>query len=168
MLIDVLSVLAEHEDVPQPLASAVAERFARYAAVQERMIGPDGSYPPLGRSLAYRAGAFQHLAQAALQHRLPPELDPGQVRSALTAVLRRTLDAPGTFTDTGWLEVGVAGRQPTLGESYISRGSLYLCSTAFLPLGLPESDPFWSRPEMDWTAKAIWSGQARGLDHAIS
>jgi hypothetical protein len=41
----------------------IDERAKRYAAVQERMIGPDGTFPPIGRSLAYRCGAF-HLLRA--------------------------------------------------------------------------------------------------------
>jgi hypothetical protein len=40
-------------------------RAQRYAEVQERLIGPDGTFPPLGRSLAYRFGAFHLLAQMA-------------------------------------------------------------------------------------------------------
>ena len=40
-------------------------RAARYAAVLERMIAPDGSFPALGRSIVYRCGAFHALAQAA-------------------------------------------------------------------------------------------------------
>ena len=64
----------------------------------------------------------------------------------MSAVIRRTMDAPGTFDSAGWLTVGFAGHQPKIGESYISSGSAYLCAVGFLPLGLPASDPFWSAP----------------------
>jgi hypothetical protein len=121
----------------------------------------------VGRSLAYRFGVFQHLAQAALQDRLPPEVRPAQVRDALTSVLARSLSAEETFTRNGWLNVGVAGHQPGLGEPYISRGSLYLCTTVFLPLGLPASDPFWSDPPADWTAKRVWNGSDLPTDHSL-
>ena len=80
---------------------------------------------------------------------------------ALAATIRRTLDALGTFDDQGWLRVGFAGHQPSLAEPYISTGSLYLCTAAFLPLGLPPSDPFWSGPAEPWTQQRIWAGADR-------
>jgi len=139
----------------------VAARAKRYAAIQERLISPDGSYPAVGRSIAYRCGAFQVLAQQALLGNMPKS------RAALTAVIHRTLDAPGTFDANGWLTVGLCGHQPHLGENYISTGSLYLCSAALLPLGLKPSDPFWSAPAEDWTARRVWRGEDAPADHAL-
>ena len=140
------------------MRAPVLARARRHAAVQERLIGPDGTFPAIGRSIAYRAGAFQLLAQIALRRALPEGVAPGQVRAALSAVLLRTLDAPGTFDANGWLRIGLAGHQPGVGERYISTGSLYLCATAFLPLGLPPDDPFWAQPAQPWTARLAWSG----------
>lgn len=148
-------------------ANVVEARAERYAAVQERLIAPDGTFPPLGRSLAYRCGAFHHLAHQAWRGALPTELVPAQVRSALTAVVRRTLETDGTFDADGWLRVGLAGHQPSLAEPYISTGSLYLCMLAFHPLGLPASAPFWRDPAIDWTQRRIWSGQNQPADHAL-
>ena len=71
-------------------------------------------------------------------------MSPAQVRGALTAVIRRTLEAPDTFDADGWLRIGFCGHQPGVGETYISTGSLYLCAVALLPLGLAASDDFWS------------------------
>lgn len=139
----------------------------RYAVLQERMINTDGSFPVTGRSICYRGGAFHHLADMSLRHQLPQELKPAQVRSALTAVLKRTLDAPSTFTSAGWLNLGLAGHQPGLAEGYINTGSVYLCSAIFLPLGLPETDAFWSAPAEPWTAVKAWSGQDLPADHAV-
>jgi hypothetical protein len=150
------------------LLPKVLKRAHRYAAVQERMIGPDGTYPPLGRSIVYRCGSFQVLAQIALRRDLPDGLAPAQVRGALTAVIHRTMDAPGTFDENGWLRVGLAGHQPHLAESYVSTGSLYLCSVALLPLGLPPNDPFWVDPATDWTQKKAWSGVDLKADHALN
>lgn len=138
------------------LRAPALTRAQRYAVIQERSINADGSFAPIGRSLAYRCGAFQLLAQLALEDRLPPGLPPAQVRGALGAVIRRTLDAPGTYDANGWLTIGLCGHQPGLGETYISTGSLYLASTAFLPLGLPATHPFWSGPDLPWTAQRIW------------
>ncbi len=61
-------------------------------------------------------------------------------------VIRRTIEAPGTFDANGWLQIGFCGHQPGVGETYISTGSLYLCAVGLLPLGLPPADPFWSAP----------------------
>lgn len=151
----------------ETLLPAIRERAVRYAGVLERLIAADGTFPPIGRSLAYRCGAFQHLAQMALRRELPASVSPPQVRDALTAVIRRTLEAPGTFDEAGWLRIGLCGHQPGLGEMYISTGSLYLCTTAFLPLGLPADDPFWTLPEAPWTSVKIWRGDNHGSDYAI-
>jgi hypothetical protein len=167
MLLDVVGTLVEANQERTELLETLRTRARRYAAVQERLIAPDGSFAAFGRSLAYRCGAFQHLAQVSLQHLLPEELPAGQVRSALTAVIRRTMEPKGTFDAQGWLQIGLCGHQPGIGESYISTGSLYLCTTAFLPLGLPASDAFWASPAQDWTARRIWSGQDVKPDHAL-
>ncbi|WP_324673848.1 DUF2264 domain-containing protein [Hymenobacter sp. GOD-10R] len=167
MLLDVVGTLVAANKESKELLERLRARARRYATVQERLVGPDGSFAAFGRSLAYRCGAFQHLAQVALQQQLPPELPAGQVRSALNAVIRRTMEPKGTFDAKGWLQIGLCGHQPGIGESYISTGSLYLCTSAFLPLGLPASDAFWASPAQDWTAKKIWSGQDVKTDHAL-
>jgi hypothetical protein len=166
MLVDVLDACGNESPAWREIAGRVRERAKRYAAVQERMIGPDGNFPAIGRSIAYRCGAFHLLAQAALRHALPDGVSPSQVRGALTSVIRRTLGAPGTFDGEGWLRIGLCGHQPGIGETYISTGSLYLCSVALLPLGLPATDEFWTAPPQPWTSVKAWSGQPFPIDHA--
>lgn len=139
----------------------------RYAIIQERLINTDGSFPVIGRSIAYRGGAFHHLADMALRKQLPEALKPAQVRCALTAVINKTTEAPSTFTKEGWLTIGLYGDQPDIADSYINTGSLYLCSAILLPLGLPETDEFWSAPKEPWTAVKVWSGQSLPADHAL-
>jgi hypothetical protein len=168
MLIDVLEASGREVNAWKNLVEPVRGRARRYAAILERLVAPDGSFPAIGRSLAYRCGAFQLLAQMALRRELPEEIEPAQVRGALTAVIRRTLEAPGTFDQAGWLTIGLCGHQPDVGETYISTGSLYLCATAFLPLGLASSDRFWAAPPVPWTAVRAWSGQAFPIDHAYA
>jgi hypothetical protein len=168
MLVDVLDRFAARWWDWQAMHEPVRRRAVRYAAVLERMIAPDGSFPVIGRSLAYRCGAFQHLAQAALQGWLPAEVPPGQARAALTAVIRRTLDAPSTLRPDGFLTLGLCGHQPGVAESYLSTGSAYLCLTAFLPLGLPPEHPFWSDPAQPWTGLRAWTGQDIATDHALT
>jgi hypothetical protein len=148
------------------MRTPIHQRAQRYAAIQERMIAPDGSYPAIGRSITYRCGAFHLLADAARRNMLPEGITPPQVRCALSAVIERTLGPSGTFSSDGWLQIGLAGHQPGLGETYISTGSLYLCSAAWLPLGLPPADPFWSLPPQPWTSQIIWSGKNSQADHA--
>ncbi len=167
MLLAVLDLIAPVDSRWSSLRGAVFKRARRYAAVQERLIAPDGSYPPLGRSITYRCGAFHHLAAMALRRDLPAGVAPAQVRGALSAVIRRTLGAPDTFDAGGWLRIGLAGHQPSLGENYISTGSLYLCTFAFVPLGLAPADEFWSAPRADWTSCKLWSGADLPADHAI-
>jgi hypothetical protein len=70
-------------------------------------------------------------------------------RDAWVSILRRVADPV----------LSMCGHQPCVGETYISTGSLYLCAVAFLPLGLPASDPFWASPSQPWTSAKAWSGE---------
>lgn len=167
MYTDIVNLMAnEHPEIAamQPVVNA---RAARYASILERLISPEGTYPVVGRSICYRFGVFQMLAQAALQHRLEAHLSPAGVRCGLTAVIRRVMGAKDLFDASGWLQPGVYGLQPELAEGYINIGSLYLCSTVFLPLGLSPEDPFWSDADAEWTGKKVWSGGHITIDHAI-
>ena len=168
MLVDVLAAVGDAHPAWTAFRTRQDARASRYAAVLERLVAPDGTFPPIGRSIAYRCGAFQALAQAALRHALPAEVSPAQAREALTALIGRGLDAPKTFDADGWLTIGFAGHQPGIGERYISTGSLYLCAMALLPLGLPPSDPFWADPPHAWTSKRAWEGEEFAMDHAIA
>ena len=167
MLLDTLRVLGPALPDGGAREGEARRRARRHAEVLERLVAPDGSFPVVGRSASYRAGAFHLLAQLALHHDLPPSVTPAQVRCALTAVLDRTLTPPGTFDPQGWLNIGLAGHQPELGESYVSTGSLYATALALLPLGLPLEDEFWSAPPADWTGRRAWAGAPVGRDAAL-
>ncbi len=167
MLVDIIRSVGSVSNEWAAMAPAIQRRAVRYGEILERFIAPDGTFPPIGRSLAYRFGAMQHLSQMALQHTLPAGVCPAQVRCALTAVIRRTLAVPGTFDGSGWLRIGFTGSQPDVAERYISTGSLYLCSAVFLPLGLPAGDEFWSGEPREWTSVRMWSGQPAVCDHAL-
>lgn len=165
-LVDIIGTILPKEPIYKDIYASVSKRATRYAAIQERLIGQDGTFPVIGRSITYRAGAFQHLANTVLLEQLPENVSPQQVRCALTAVLKQTLEPSGTFDSNGWLQIGLHGHQPAIGEYYISTGSLYLCSSVFLPLGLSDQHPFWSGPATDWTAKKVWNGFDLPVDHA--
>ena len=166
-LVDIFQILSDRDAGFKAAREIVLRRAVRYADILERTIAPDGTFPCIGRSITYRFGAFQSLGQIALMHALPPHIRPAQVRCALTAVIRRMTEAPGTFDSLGWLQVGFCGHQVELGETYISTGSLYLCSAGLLPLGLPESDPFWSDAPARWTSQKVWSGETLPADRAL-
>ena len=168
MLLDVLDVVRAEMPAWKDLAAKEDRRAQRYAAILERLIAPDGSFPPIGRSIAYRVGALQLLAQMALRQALPEGVTPPQVRGALTATIRKSIDAAGTFDADGWLRIGFCGHQPGIGETYISTGSLYLCAAGLLPLGLAATHEFWSAPPQPWTSVRAWSGQAFPIDHALT
>ena len=167
-LITILNVVNKDKNTYSWFTPRLDKINKRYAEILERLINTDGSYPATGRSITYRGGVFHHLADIALRKSLPESLKPAQVRSALTAVIKKTLEAPTTFNKEGWLNIGLYGSQPGLADSYITTGSLYICTDIFLPLGLPETDEFWSAPALPWTAVKIWSGQDAQADHALS
>ncbi|WP_066187089.1 DUF2264 domain-containing protein [Gracilibacillus timonensis] len=167
MLVDILAAVGHEYPDWQERYEDVLKRGRRYAEILERQISPEGTYPPVGRSLAYRFGAFQALSQSALRKDLPLNLTPAQVRSGLTAVIKRTLAIPGMFQEESWLQIGLSGHQPNIGEGYITTGSLYLCTAIFLPLGLSTEEAFWQDPPEEWTAKRAWAGKDFPIDAAL-
>ena len=168
MLYQVLLTLSSHGvSEAEAFLPVEAVRYARYAAILEGLISPEGSFPCIGRSICYRCGAMHALSDVALRGMLPEGISAAQVRSALTAVIRTQMSASGTYDAKGWLTLGFAGHQPGLAENYISTGSLYLCSFAFVALGLPETDPFWIAPAKPWTARKAWGGVDLKADHSI-
>ncbi|GAB3905035.1 DUF2264 domain-containing protein [Larkinella knui] len=144
----------------------IKKRNERFAVIQERLINPDGTFPATGRSIIYRGAAFHHLADMAWRKALPEQLKPAQVRGALTAVLRKTLESPSTYRN-GWLTLGLYGSQPDIADVYNNQGSPYLCTALFLPLGLPDSDPFWADAPVKWSSQRIWSGEDFPNDHSV-
>lgn len=164
MMLDIINVLKEKKEdlgnwryrgfISDPV---YLERAQRYAEIQEKLISPEGTYPPIGRSLAYRFGAFQLLSQIALFEKLPESIPPAQVRSALHKVVQKHMEAEDMFDENGWLRLGFYGYQPEMAEGYISTGSLYLCTEVFLVLGLSPDARFWTDPAEAWSQKKIWS-----------
>ena len=132
-------------------------RQQRLSEQLERLISPEGTYPVVGRSIVYRFGIFHALSQISLMRKLSEKLPEAQVRCALTAVLHRQFATPDNFI-----------RKPdNMSESYINTGSLYMCATIFLALGLPAEDSFWTETYMEWTNKKAWKGIDVGVDKAL-
>ncbi len=166
MLVDLSREFAGASPDWDKMMPAFYHRASRYAAHLERMIMPDGKYPVIGRSSAYRLGVFHGLAQCALLDMLPKGLSPASVRRALTAALwnMRQYEVADA---KGWLRIGISGSQPGIGEGYISTGSLYLICFFFLPMGLSPEHAFWKDPDEQFTQEKIWNGTDVEADHAV-
>lgn len=168
MLHEILSVVAQFDPQWEAFLDPQEKRLMRYAAIQERTISGDGTWPVTGRSICYRTGAFHALAYAAWKGLLAEGLPHAQVRCALTAAIRSGLLPEANFREDGWLTIGLHGSQPGLGERYITTASLYLAGFVFAPLGLPEEHLFWTGPDAPWTQVKAWElGQDLPADHAI-
>ena len=142
------------------------KRMQKHAIILERLISPEGTLPVFGRSIPYRSGALQSLAWIALNKQLPNPLSAAQVRCGISAVLRKMFANKDNFNKKGYLTIGYMGKQPSTANDYTNNGSLYMASLAFLPLGLPANDPFWTDAPEDWTSKKAWSGQDFPQDHS--
>jgi rhamnogalacturonyl hydrolase YesR len=143
------------------------KRMQRYAAILERMISPEGTFPVFGRSMTYRMGVFQPLALLALKEQLPENITEGQIRTALTLVMKNMFSVAGNFNESGFLQLGFTGSQPDLADVYTNNGSLYLTSVVFLPLGLPADHSFWTSAPQQWTSQKAWSGAPFPKDKAM-
>lgn len=165
MYVEILEI-TESKRVPAPIKFELAlRRMQRYNVLLERMISPEATYPAVGRSMTYRVGAFQTLGLAVWKYGLPASLTYGQVRHALTSVMRRMFAQEGNFSREGFLQLGFVGHQPGLADYYTNNGSLYLTSLGFLPLGLPADHAFWTAPPEEWTSQKAWSGKPFPRDY---
>lgn len=142
------------------------KRMQRFGMILERFVSPEGAYPVFGRSITYRTGVLQPLALLSLRGWLPEELPAGQVRAAMTAVILRMFSDNHNFNAGGFLTLGFNGSQPNISDWYTNNGSLYMASLAFLPLGLPADDPFWTDAPLPWTSKKAWGGEDFPKDYA--
>ena len=94
MMMDIATILKRHKLMNDNTFLNIQSRLQRYASVLELFISPEGTYPPMGRSLCYRVGVFHALGQVALQKNLSPKISPAQVRCALTAVIKSSSKIP--------------------------------------------------------------------------
>jgi hypothetical protein len=107
------------------------------------------------------------LSQAALLKVLPRNINPTQVRAALTKVLKRQFGNNNNFDSAGWLVVGLNGSQIDISENNINTGSLYMCCSIFLALGLDFNDQFWTAPASEWSSLKAWRGHPIKADQLI-
>ncbi|MDR1886302.1 MAG: DUF2264 domain-containing protein [Prevotellaceae bacterium] len=167
MTVEIVEILKRGRKNSAISFETALERMQRFNVSLERMISPEGTFPPVGRSITYRMGVFQTVALSAWKYGLPKELTSGQVRNALTTVMKRMFAQKGNFDKSGFLQLGFAGHQPEIADSYTNTGSLYLTAFVFLPLGLPADDQFWTSPPEKWTSQKAWDGESFPKDGAI-
>lgn len=164
MYIEILEV-CKAKNIQIPISPALAiSRMQRFNVFIERLISPEGTYPAFGRSVVYRMGAFQTLALAAWKYGLPEGINNGQIRSALSVIMRNMFSIEGNFNDRNFLRIGFAGHQPELANYYTNNGSLYMTALVFMPLALPATHSFWSDQATEWTSQKAWNGKSFPID----
>jgi hypothetical protein len=168
MYLEVINTMVQKKRISKPEDFEKAKkRIQRYSLILERFVSPEGTFPVFGRSMTYRLAVFQPVSLLSLRGELPAELPEGQVRSALTACMKRMFSINGNFNAQGFLQLGFAGHQPDMADWYTNTGSLYLTSLVFLPLGLPADHTFWTAAPLEWTSQKAWSGKPFPKDHAV-
>ncbi|GAB6008577.1 DUF2264 domain-containing protein [Dysgonomonas reticulitermitis] len=159
MYVEIIEVM-ENKKIYSPVKFDLAlRRMQRYNQLIERLISPEASFPAVGRSMTYRMGAFQALSLSAWKYGLPKTMTNGQVRNALTSVMKRLFSNEDNYNKEGYLQLGFVGHQPNLADYYTNAGSLYITSLVFLPLGLSADHEFWTSPAEEWTSQKAWSGK---------
>ena len=131
------------------------ERCILYSEFLERIIGEDGSYPPLGRSIVYRFGTFHLLSYCILNGHISKHHSYGQLQQALTKVIKKSINH---ITEDGFLTLGFTGKQESLADPYSNTGSCYLTCLIFLPLGLSQEHEFWTS-DAPFTQMLAWNNK---------
>ena len=178
MLLEILEVLERHnapfwKGKPAELRAQALTRTQRYCAHLERFISPQGTFPPIGRSLAYRSAAFQPLALLAWRKQLPQTFPEGQVRAAMQAMHKALYTDPGNFIREGCLTigfvgfVGFVGHQPALADWLFQQRQHVHRLGQFLALGLPADDSYWTSPSQDWMQNKAFGGAAFRKDYPV-
>lgn len=165
MLVEIIEILENKKMYSAVSFDLALRRMQRYNELLERLISPEAAYPAVGRSITYRMGTFQTLSLSAWKYGLPKTMTNGQVRNALTSVMKRMFSVEGNFNNGGFLQLGFVGHQPELADYYTNNGSLYLTSLVFLPLGLPADHAFWTSAPEEWTSQKAWSGKTFRKDY---
>ena len=173
MLVMVLETLTKGSPVfnnlqPKTEFDRALKRMQRFGEHLERMIGPDGAYAAIGRSLTYRTAAHQVLGMLAWRDWLPKSLPPAKVRAATVAAQRRVFADPSNFDSRGFLRIGFTRAQSSLGDWYSNAGSMYIASESLVALGLPATAPYWTSPGEPWTMRLAYSGEDFPKDYPVS
>ena len=180
LLVAAVQVVAQGGKAPSPsgdrevwsrrcyqIARPVLENMARGELQQNMTLELSPTWDGRDKRVAYM-GAFQTLALAAWKYGLPEGLAHGQVRGALTAVMKNMFAVEGNFDGRNFLRLGFVGHQPDLSNYYTNNGSLYMTALVYLPLALPPYHPFWTALAEPWTSQKAWSGKPFPIDGHVS
>ena len=165
MMLDVLDACGDEVPAWKEMSARVRDRARRHAAILERLVAPDGSFPAVGRSIAYRCGAFQLLAQMALRRDLPADVSPAGARRAHGRDSPHARGRRHLMRTDGCGSASPAISRASASALHFDRQPVSVLGRVML-LGLPAADPFWSSPPA-WTAVKAWSGQPFPIDHAL-
>jgi hypothetical protein len=83
------------------------------------------------------------------------------------AAQRAIFDNSSNFDKNGYLTIGFAGHQPSLGDIYSNSGSMYIASESLIALGLPPGDDYWTTPPLPWTSSEAFAGQKFPKDYYV-
>lgn len=167
LLNDILVVMRKYSLYEGEFLDIQLMRSSRLSSQMERYISPEGTFPVIGNAVCYRTGIFHILSQVALLKILPKNIAPSQVRAGLTRMMKNFFEGDQNFSRNRWLVMGFNGHQPEMAGEDLNTGSLYLCCTVFLPLGLNPNDPFWVNKPEPWTSRKAWEGGLPEYDQSI-
>ncbi|WP_064685996.1 DUF2264 domain-containing protein [Rhizobium bangladeshense] len=137
----IYTVLARGDDARK---DRFRDRARAFAGDIRHWFGPDGAALAFGRSQAYRfaAGGFWGALAFAGVEALPW----AEIKGYYMRHIRWWSAMPIADRD-GVLSVGYGYPNLLMSESYNSPGSPYWALKFFLPLALPQDDPFWTAEE---------------------
>jgi hypothetical protein len=142
-------------DIVNDSINDAISRCTKHSEFLERIIGHDGSYPPLGRSVIYRFASFHLVSYCIYNETISERHSYGQLRNALTKVLTK-ISSKDIFNKDGFLALGFNAQQESISDYYSNSGSCYLTVLGFLPLGLNEDHIFWTDSYRYFTQEACW------------
>ena len=149
------------------LLDIAIQRCIRYSEFLERIIGSDGTFPPLGRSITYRFAAFHLLSYCIYNNHISVCHNYGQLRNSLTKVLINILNKD-IYDSDGFLNIGFNCEQNSLQDYYSNTGSCYITTIGLLPLGLEVNHPFWNEPSRPFTQESCWKFKSQIAKYIIN
>lgn len=147
-------------------------RALRYCKILLSMIGEDGSYPLIGRSLCYRGGVLHILSKMAVLDGYDTaineniKLEKKAVKTSLTSVLNRIMSGD-LFDEAGWLKIGIVKEQNKMAEKYVNTGSLYMFMVMFMITAIDAENDFWQGEKAYAYSSRLWNGENIDYDEAL-
>jgi len=123
--------------------SLIKNRLFTYSSFLSNLISPTGYYPPIGRSLSYRFGAFHTIGHSLLLGYQNNQVLDKKLIDKLTLVLKFLFVENNPFDKNDFLTLGWQGYDPKIVDYYSNSGSMYSTCLGFLPLAIPEWNPIW-------------------------